>query len=216
MKIATRVLAALGLLFIALTIAAVVAFMTWSRPATSATTTPTAPATPSHLAQGEYSANNLTFATPQLDTSSGTITDVHLTAGNFVNTSKGKRIDNFKANALVPFTTVQNKIGNGVTITPTGDGKITTRTTFEILGRQLTLTGTGTMTVDAGRLVFNPSAIGFHEGPPGLNVPEWAAGRLRFAIPVPALPENATITNITTENTGFRIHLAGSQLQLPS
>ncbi len=87
--------------------------------------------------------------------------------------------------------------------------------TVEALGRELRVIATGTVEVEAGRLVVEPRSIDFG-GPDFLSDATAAVVRRLVAIEhdIEGLPEGLVLQDVAVQGDGFRARLLGEDVQL--
>jgi hypothetical protein len=87
--------------------------------------------------------------------------------------------------------------------------------TVEAFGRELRVTATGTVEVEAGRLVVEPRSIDF--GGPGFLSDATAAVVRRLVTiehDVEGLPEGLVLRDVAVRDDGFRVSLRGEDVRL--
>lgn len=117
--------------------------------------------------------------------------------------------------ATVPFEVVAAEIGDGTSVGPAADGRSTVVRTVEVLGRDLTVTATGTVVAESGRLVVEPTSIDIG----GLDfISDAVATVVRQLVTieheVEGLPEGLVLEDVDVHDDGFRARLRGEDVQL--
>lgn len=110
----------------------------------------------------------------------------------------------------MPFDVVAGELGNGAVVGAAGGGEARVVRTVEAFGRELRVTATGTVEVEAGRLVVEPSSIDF--GGPGFLSEASAAvvrGLVTIEHNIKGLPEGLVLREVAVREDGFRISLHG-------
>ena len=91
--------------------------------------------------------------------SKGDLVDVVATGSGVRFSEAGLRAQSLDIDATIPFETVAEQVGQDVTVYDAGNGKTGVERTVTILGRDLTLKATGTVTADGGQLLIEPETI---------------------------------------------------------
>lgn len=219
MRIALRVFAALGVVFVLLLLTAVVTWFSWTTPLEESATAPSeesTPATPDGqpLGENDLRAGDAVLQAPRVDTSAGPISDVRIDASDFLKQGDTVTAGGVAAQATVPFDTVEAQVGGGMELRALGDGRVAARLPIEVLGRGVTVVGNGNVQGNGNTIAFRPSEVGIEGGPSGIGVPGPVADRFTFGEAVPGLPEGLSITRIEVVDGGFQVHLTGDQVSL--
>ena len=117
--------------------------------------------------------------------------------------------------ATVPFEVVANKLGNGTVVRSAGGGQVMVVRTVNALGRDLPVTATGTVEVEAGRLIVEPRSIDLG-GPDFLSDATAAVvrGLVTIEHDVEGLPEGLVLQDVAVQDEGFRVNLRGEDIKL--
>jgi hypothetical protein len=117
--------------------------------------------------------------------------------------------------ATVPFEAVAEALGSGTAVRPADDGAAMVVRTVEALGRELRVVATGTVGVEAGRLVVEPTSIDV--GGPDFLSDAIATAVRRFVTiehDIEGLPEGLVLQDVTVQHDGFRADLRGEDVRL--
>lgn len=105
----------------------------------------------------------------------------------------------------VPYATVAEQIGDGVTVAR-GDGGVTVTDTFEVLGQDVPVSGTGEVTV-VGPQQLAVTVVALNLA--GVDIPEFLIEQLQeqlsFTYELPPLPFGLTITDARATADGFDV-----------
>ena len=117
--------------------------------------------------------------------------------------------------ATVPFEVVAYKLGDGTVVRPAGGGKAMVVRTVNVLGRDIRVIATGTVEVEAGKLVVEPRSIDLG-GPDFLSDSIAAVVRRLVTIEhdIEGLPEGLVLQDVAVEDDGFRANLRGEDIKL--
>jgi hypothetical protein len=117
--------------------------------------------------------------------------------------------------ATVPFEVVAGELGGGSVVRPADGGQATVVRTVEALGRELQVTATGTVEVEGGKLVVEPSSIDVG-GPDFLSGATAAVVRTFVTIEhsIEGLPEGLVLEDVAVQDDGFRTSLRGGNVRL--
>lgn len=169
---------------------------------------------------GDLSGDDLWFADLTLDagtvvTPESVLRDVRAVGHDIVTGPDGLVIGRLAVDATVPFDAVAKELGNGSVVRAADGGQATVVRTVEALGRELRVTATGTVEVEAGKLVVEPSSIDFG-GPAFLSEATAAVVRELVTIEheVAGLPEGLTLHDVSVQGDGFRVNFRGEDVKL--
>jgi hypothetical protein len=109
----------------------------------------------------------------------------------------------------------QRELGDATRIATAGDGQATVTRNVELLGRQRSVSATGTVEVVGGRLVLEPSSIDLG-GPAFLSVAVATGVRQLLTIDyvIEGLPDGLVLRDVVVRAGGFRATLEGSNVAL--
>jgi hypothetical protein len=117
--------------------------------------------------------------------------------------------------ATVPFKVVADELGERTTVRAAPGGQATVVRTVEALGREVRVVATGTVDVEAGRVVVEPRSIDV--GGPNF-VSKVIGGVVRRLVriehDIEGLPEGLVLQNVVVRRDGFRVRLAGDDVRL--
>ncbi len=216
----------MGMLLL-LIIAAVVAWFVISTPATdTSASTPTQPpsnttggatgnAPPADLGPDETWLGDIDVQSNLVVLPDSSLTDVEAQGYGARSGPDGLVIDRLDVNATVPFASVAAELGGDSQIRPAEGGEAEIRRSVEVLGRQLSVVATGTVEVQDGLIVVEPSSIDL--GGPDVLSRAIAATVRRFVTieqPIDGLPQNLILRDVTVQQDGFRAELSGQDVVL--
>lgn len=120
-----------------------------------------------------------------------------------------------RVDATVPFEVIADELGGGSVVRAADDGQAMVERTVEVLGRELRVVATGTVEVEAGRLVVEPRHI-------DLGGPDFLGGAIAAVVrelvtiehDIEGLPEGLRLQDVTVRGDGFRARLAGDDVRL--
>jgi hypothetical protein len=123
---------------------------------------------------------------------------------------KAKALD---IDATIPFATVAKQVGADVTVYDAGNGKTGVERTVTILGRDLTLKATGTVTADGGQLLIEPETVDLG-GPSFLDsaASSLARGLATIRQDVPGVPTGMSLDEVKVTPQGFDARLSGTDV----
>ncbi|AQP44972.1 LmeA family phospholipid-binding protein [Tessaracoccus flavus] len=216
-------LGALGMLVL-IAIALAVLWWTISEPAVETTgPTPVAPVPvpsldsdpPSDLADDEVWIGDLDLQSALIVLPDSTLTDVEARGHGARTGSKGLIVQRLDVEATVPFREVAAQLGGDSLVLPAEGGQASVVRTVELLGRGVTVVATGTVEVERGLLVVEPTAI-------DVGLPDFLSRTLGTLVrefvtikqPIEGLPENLELLDVAVQDDGFRATLAGNDVVL--
>ena len=141
--------------------------------------------------------------------------DVRAIGQDLVTGPEGLTAARLSVDATVPFDVVANELGNGTVVRAADGGQAMVVRTVEALGRELRVTATGTVEVEAGRLVVEPRSIDIG-GPDFLSDAVGAVVRRLVTIEhdIEGLPEGLVLRDVAVQSDGFRANLSGEDVKL--
>lgn len=111
---------------------------------------------------------------------------------------------------LVPFQTVADQIGEGVTVSRSSDGVVVTDT-VDVLGQDVEISGTGQLSV-LGPNQLGVTVVGLNLA--GIDVPDSVVDQLQeqlsFTYELPPLPFGLGITDATATDDGLEVTAAAT------
>lgn len=189
-----------------------------AEPIASPTVAPESPASPEP--PSDLSADDMWFADLTLDagtvaTPDSVLRDVRAVGQDVTTGPEGLIARRLTVDATVPFEAVAGELGEGTVVRAADAGQATVVRTVEALGREVRVTATGTVEVEAGRLVVEPRSIDVG-GPAFLSEATAAVVRQFVTIEhgIEGLPEGLTLRDVSVEGNGFRANLEGENVRL--
>jgi hypothetical protein len=158
----------------------------------------------------------------ELDLDAGTLVtdgsllrDVRATGQDVVTSPDAVHAERLTVEATVPFEVVANEMGEGTAVGAATGGEAVVMRTVEVLGRELRATATGTVDVQAGRLVVVPSSIDVG-GPDFVSdaIADVVRQLVTIEHEVEGLPEGLVLHDVSVQGDGFRAYLSGDGVQL--
>jgi LmeA-like phospholipid-binding len=115
--------------------------------------------------------------------------------------------------ATIPFTTVAEQVGQDVRIYDAGNGETGVERQVTLLGRDITLRATGTVSADGGQLLIEPETVDLG-GPSFLDSAASTLARSLVTIrqDVAGVPEGMTLTAVQVTPEGFDAQLTGTDV----
>ncbi|MHA7189365.1 LmeA family phospholipid-binding protein [Arthrobacter sp. MDT2-16] len=172
---------------------------------------------PADLREDEVWLDDLDFDAGTVVTAGSTLRDVRAVGQDVVSGPDGLVAARLNVDATVPFDAVARELGGGSEVRPGDDGQATVVRTVDVLGRGVRVTATGTVDVEDGRLVMEPTSIDL--GGPGLLSGATAAvvrGLVTIEHDIEGLPEGLVLQDVTVQGNGFRANLRGEDVRLGS
>jgi hypothetical protein len=215
-------------MILVLVAAVAILWLVVSAPAGSAEPDPTPPpgaeaepapdaAPPGDLGEDETWLADLALDAGTVVTAGSTLRDVRAVGQDVVAGPGGLIAGRLAVDATVPFDVVAAELGEGTAVRAADDGQAVVIRTVEALGRELRVVATGTVEVDAGRLVMEPRSIDFG-GPDFLSDAVAAVVRTFVTIEhtIEGLPEGLVLQDVAVQDDGFRANLSGEEVNLAS
>ncbi|HWO52216.1 MAG TPA: LmeA family phospholipid-binding protein [Ornithinibacter sp.] len=127
----------------------------------------------------------------------------------------GLRAQSLDIDATIPFATVAEQVGQDVTVYDAGNGKTGVERQVTILGRDITLKATGTVTADGGQLLIEPETIDLG-GPSFLDAAASTLARSLATIrqDVPGVPAGMSLDAVAVTPQGFDARLSGTDVTI--
>ena len=175
---------------------------------------------PGRQPPADFRGDEVWFADLALDadtlvTAGSMLRDVRAVGQDVVTNPDGLIAARVTVDATVPFKVIADELGNGTTIRAGDDGQAMVVRTVEVLGREMSVAATGTVEVEAGRLVVEPRSIDF--GGPDFLSDDIAAvvrGLVTIEHDIEGLPEGLVLQHVTVKDDGFRASLWGEDVKL--
>lgn len=185
-----------------------------SEPAPLPAGVPPTPTRPSDLGEDETWFARADLATDLVETPDGPLHDVDAEGTGVRVGVDGVRAETLEVRATLPFATAAEQIGAGVTLSDAGGNRVRVTRTTSIAGRDVTVSGTGSVRVEDGRLVIQPRTVDLG--------PDWLSSRVSGAAEdlitvrhtVQGLPEGTRLRSISVQDKGFAVQLSGRDVRL--
>lgn len=184
----------------------------------SATTpAPTASVTvaqqPADLADDETWLGAVELRSQDVVSSQGDLVDVIATGSGVRFSEAGLKAQQLDIDATIPFETVAEQVGDDVSVYDAGNGKTGVERQVTILGRDITLRATGTVTADGGQLLIEPETVDLG-GPSFLDsaASSLARGLATIRQDVPGVPTGMSLTAVEVTPEGFDARLNGTDV----
>ena len=114
---------------------------------------------PADLADDETWLGAVELRSQDVVSAKGDLVDVVATGSGVRFSQAGLTAQQLDIDATIPFATVAEQVGQDVTIYDAGNGKTGVERQVTILGRDLTLKATGTVSADGGQLLIEPETV---------------------------------------------------------
>jgi hypothetical protein len=186
---------------------------------TTASPRPTGSATvaqrPTDLADDETWLGAVDLRSQDVVSDKGDLVDVVATGSGVRFSQAGLKAQQLDIDATIPFATVAKQVGADATVYDAGNGKTGVERTVTILGRDLTLKATGTVSAEGGQLLIEPETVDLG-GPAFLDSAASALARTLVTIrkPVPGVPEGMALTDVHVTDAGFAARLSGENVTI--
>jgi hypothetical protein len=168
---------------------------------------------PADLKEDETWLGAVDLRSQDVVSAKGSLVDVVAKGSGVRFSQKGLQAQTLDIDATIPFTTVAEQVGQGVTVYDAGNGKTGVERQVTILGRDLTLKATGTVTADGGQLLIEPETVDFG-GPSFLDAAASTLARSLATIrqDVPGVPTGMSLTAVEVTPQGFDAQLSGTDV----
>lgn len=170
---------------------------------------------PADLGPDETWLGRVDLRSADVVSADGDLADV-VAAGTGVRFSAdGLRAERLDIEATVPFATVAEEVGEDVRLFPADDGRAGIERQVTVLGRDVSVTATGTVTADRGQLLIEPETVELG-GPSFLDSAASAVARGLVTIrqDVPGVPEGMALTAVAVTDDGFAASLSGTHVTI--
>ncbi len=187
---------------------------TASAPASPSSSTPaTVAQQPDDLADDETWLGAVELRSQDVASAQGDLVDVVAVGSGVRFSEAGLSAQQLDIDATIPFATVAEQVGQDVTIYDAGNGQTGVERQVTILGRDITLTATGTVSADGGQLLIEPETVDLG-GPSFLDAAASTLARSLATIrqDVAGVPEGMTLTAVQVTPEGFDAQLSGSDV----
>ena len=185
--------------------------------ATAASPRPSGSATvaqqPTDLADDETWLGAVDLRSQDVVSAKGDLVDVVATGSGVRFSQAGLKAKRLEIDATLPFATVAKQVGSDVAVYDAGNGKTGVERTVTILGRDLTLKATGTVSADGGQLLIEPETIDLG-GPSFLDSAASSLARQLATIrqDVPGVPTGMSLDDVKVTPQGFDARLSGTDV----
>jgi hypothetical protein len=177
------------------------------------TGSPTVAQQPTDLAEDETWLGAVDLRSQDVVSAKGDLVDVVAKGSGVRFSQQGLKAQTLDIDATIPFETVAKQVGADVTVYDAGNGKTGVERTVTILGRDLTLKATGTVTADGGQLLIQPETIDLG-GPSFLDSAASALARGLATIrqDVAGVPTGMSLDDVQVTPEGFDARLSGTDV----
>lgn len=174
-----------------------------------------APAAPADLKTDETWLSTVDLTSTDVVSADGELVDVRASGSGVRFSPTALRAQRLDLDATVPFDTVAAQVGQDVTIYPAGGGLAGIERTVTVLGRDIPVKATGTVTADKGLLLIEPRTVDLG-GPSFLDAAASTLARALVTIrqPVPGAPKGMALTDVRVTDAGFAASLSGANVTI--
>jgi hypothetical protein len=178
---------------------------------------PTSSATPAQqpgdLAEDETWLGAVELRSQDVVSAKGDLVDVVATGSGVRFSQAGLTAQRLDIEATIPFATVAEQVGQDVTVYDAGNGKTGVERQVTILGRDIILKATGTVSADDGQLLIDPETIDLG-GPSLLDSAASTLARSLATIrqDVAGVPEGMSLSAVQVTPEGFDAQLNGTDV----
>jgi hypothetical protein len=168
---------------------------------------------PGALADDETWLGAVELRSQDVVSATGDLVDVVATGSGVRFSQAGLKAQRLDIDATIPFVTVAERVGQDVSIYDAGNGKTGVQRQVTILGRDLTLKATGTVSADGGQLLIEPETVDLG-GPSFLDSAASTIARSLATIrqDVAGVPEGMSLTAVQVTPEGFDARLNGTDV----
>ena len=168
---------------------------------------------PGDLADDETWLGAVELRSQDVVSAKGDLVDVVATGSGVRFSPAGVRAQQLAIDATIPFATVAEQVAPDVTVYDAGNGKTGVQRQVTLLGQDITLRATGTVSADGGQLLIEPETVDLG-GPSFLDSAASALARSLATIrqDVAGVPEGMTLTAVQVTPEGFDAQLNGSDV----
>jgi len=168
---------------------------------------------PGDLAEDETWLGAVQLRSQDVASPDGDLVDVVATGSGVRFSPAGLTAQQLDIDATIPFATVADQVGKDVTVYDAGNGKTGVQRQVSILGRDITLQATGTVSADGGQLLIEPETIDLG-GPSFLDSAASTLARSLATIrqDVAGVPQGMTLTAVQVTPQGFDAQLTGTDV----
>jgi LmeA-like phospholipid-binding len=170
---------------------------------------------PAKTADGDVWIGQMKVKGDRALTSDTRLQNLTMTARDVLIGADGLHAGTLTLQALVPYAVVAHQIGPDVTVSAASNGEARISRRVDLLGHDVNLSGTGTVRVEAGQLVMEPTSIDIG-GPAWLGRAAGDVARRLVTIrhPVDGLPKDLELQEVSVADAGFTVTLHGENVRL--
>jgi hypothetical protein len=170
---------------------------------------------PAALREDEVWLSDLAMEAGSVVAAGSTLRDVRAVGRDVVAGEGGLVAARVTVHATVPFEVVAEELGGETAVRAGDPGEAVVVRTVRVLGRELRVVASGTVEVEAGRLVVEPRSIDFG-GPTFISEATGAVVRRLVTIEhdIEGLPVGLVLRDVTVQDSGFRAELHGENVEL--
>jgi hypothetical protein len=168
---------------------------------------------PADLAADETWLGAVELRSQDVVSATGDLLDVVATGSGVRFSPDGLTAQRLDIDATIPFATVAEQVGADVTVYDAGSGRTGVQRQVNLLGQDITLTATGTVSADGGQLLIEPETVDLG-GPGFVNAAASTLARSLVTIrqDVAGVPEGMTLTAVEVTAEGFDAQLNGTDV----
>ncbi|THJ66560.1 DUF2993 domain-containing protein [Arthrobacter echini] len=170
---------------------------------------------PADLGEDDVWLSDVVLQAGTLVSADATLRDIDAVGQGVLTGPDGVVATRLDLDATVPFDLVAEQLGSGSTVRAGDDGEAEVIRNVELLGRELRVVASGTVQVEAGRLVVEPQSIDV--GGPGFLSDALAAiarGAVTIEQDVQGLPDGLVLQDVSVLDDGFRATFLGEDVLL--
>ncbi|MFL6078896.1 MAG: LmeA family phospholipid-binding protein [Ornithinibacter sp.] len=168
---------------------------------------------PTDLTEDETWLGAVDLRSQDVVSAKGDLVDVVAKGSGVRFSQQGLKAQALDIDATIPFDTVAKQVGADVTVYDAGNGKTGVERTVTLLGRDLTLKATGTVTADGGQLLIQPETVDLG-GPSFLDsaASSLARGLATIRQDVAGVPPGMSLDEVQVTPQGFDARLSGTDV----
>jgi len=172
-----------------------------------------APQEPVDLADDETWLGAVELRSQDVVSARGDLVDVVATGSGVRFSPAGLEAQRLDIDATIPFATVAEQVGADVTVYDAGNGKTGVERQVTILGRDIALKATGTVSAAGGQLLIEPETVDLG-GPSFLDSAASTLARNLATIrqDVAGVPDGMSLTAVQVTPEGFDAQLTGTDV----
>lgn len=184
-------------------------------PTTAPVTPSAAPEDPSASPPGDLAGEDawlpeIDLASERLVTQGLDLRDVRVQATGARTTADGAmRFAHLEVDGVVTYASVEQQVGDGLRLSPAGDGLVRAAMQVSVLGRTMEVSGDAQVRGEGDRIVIDLARV------TGAGALDGAIERLPpISRPVPGLPPGMTLTGVEVIDEGFRVRATGDDVTI--